>query len=219
MQPRPGTVPVPRYGVRRDLQNLGNLFHAEPAKEPQFNHAAAALVQLAEFGERIVQFNQFDGALCGNRESFIERQRLASSSAPLRSPGPRHVDQNPSHELSGNSEKLRAILPSHVLLPEKPKVGFMDQSGGLERMACGFTPHIVTRHAPQFGVDQRREPVERGAVTFAPSNEKFSDVLRLRIHQGSEATSLDFLRFRLGTRRSEQVAGIQATVSADHYPQ
>ena len=41
------------------------------------------------------------------------------------------VDEDAAHDLRGDGEKVRPILPARPLLVYKPKVGFVDEGSGL----------------------------------------------------------------------------------------
>ena len=64
------------------------------------------------------------------------------------------VDQDLPYQACGDSEKVRAILPLRRILSGEAQVGFMHQSGTLQRVVTSFPTKMVTRDTAQFGIDQ-----------------------------------------------------------------
>jgi hypothetical protein len=80
------------------------------------------------------------------------------------------VDENLSHELSGNGEEVSATLPllwrTH---PNQAKVRFMHERGALQRVIWSSVAQLKARQAAQFLVDARKQNVERFAVSVPPT--------------------------------------------------
>ena len=64
------------------------------------------------------------------------------------------------HQPGGHREKVRLILPVHVLRIHQPQVGLVHEGGGLEAAACSFAAHAPTGDPLQL-LDGRGESVER----------------------------------------------------------
>src|SRR5689334_8029167 len=62
----------------------------------------------------------------------------------------RAVYENATHDFRRHCEELLPILPSGPRLLRKPQPGFMDQCGGLERLAGNFIRHLVRSETTQF---------------------------------------------------------------------
>src|SRR3954451_13149967 len=75
---------------------------------------------------------------------------------------------------------MRPALPLHALVVHQSHVGLIHQSRGLETMASTLTSHVAPREAPQFVVDDGRQPVECAPVSIAPCAEKLAHVRRRR---------------------------------------
>ena len=65
-------------------------------------------------------------------------------------------------------EKVRPILPVHVLRIHQPQVGLMDEGGGLEAVARSFAAHAPSGDPLQLLVDEGSQSGERGLVARSP---------------------------------------------------
>ena len=63
----------------------------------------------------------------------------------------RVIDQNPAHELRGDSEEVASVLPPHVL-SNQAKVSLMHEGGGLKYVVGPLALQIRRREASKFGV-------------------------------------------------------------------
>ena len=66
---------------------------------------------------------------------------------------------------------MGAVLPAHAGGVHQAQEGFVDQGGGLQGVPLVFALHVAAGHTAQFGVDQRRQLVEGGAVAAAPGSQ------------------------------------------------
>ena len=80
----------------------------------------------------------------------------------------RGVNEDASHDLRGQSEEMRAILPVDVVGVDQTEIGLMDERRALQRQARAFVPHVPPGLDSQLRVDQRRELLERPLVSLAP---------------------------------------------------
>src|SRR5262249_39384881 len=70
----------------------------------------------------------------------------------------RIIDEDPPHRLGGSGEEVSAAVPVPPLaLPHPPQVGFVDQGGGLQRLAPRFVGQALSSQLGQFVVDQRQQ--------------------------------------------------------------
>jgi hypothetical protein len=98
----------------------------------------------------------------------INTNALARTSALSGLSRPCKVDQNASHDLSGHSKEVRAILPLNFCAIQKAKICLIDESGWLKSLAGPLTPHIASRNAAKFTIYNRRELIERGYLASGP---------------------------------------------------
>ena len=85
------------------------------------------------------------------------------------------VDQNVTHELRRNTEKVSAVLPLRLLLTDETKVGFVNQCRALQCVVGAFPPKVTSRQAAQFVVNQRNQSLSRTLISLAPIQEKLAD--------------------------------------------
>jgi hypothetical protein len=82
------------------------------------------------------------------------------------------LDKNLPHEVCRNPKEMRAILPPRRILTRKAQIRFVDQGGALQRVVATLALQIMMRQAPQFGVDQRHQRLQRLAVPVPPANQQ-----------------------------------------------
>ena len=73
----------------------------------------------------------------------------------------RVVDEDAAHRLSGDGEKMGAVLPVHALVIGQAHIGVVDQGPGLQAVAGSLGINVVVCEAPQLGGHDRRQLSER----------------------------------------------------------
>ena len=81
------------------------------------------------------------------------------------------IHQDMPHQLSGDAEEMGAVPPPHSPQIDRPHIGFVDQFGGLEGMACALAAHVPFSQPAQFRVDQRGQFFQGCLVPIAPGQE------------------------------------------------
>ena len=97
-----------------------------------------------------------------------ERDPDGTAASLLILPGSREVHEDAAHQSGGHREKVRPILPVHVLRIHKPEVGLVDESGGLEAVARSFAAHAASGDPLQLLMDEGGESSECGLVARSP---------------------------------------------------
>jgi hypothetical protein len=64
------------------------------------------------------------------------------------------IDQNSAHYLRRYAEKLRSVLPFRFSLRCQPHIGFMHQSGSLQRVAGALLPQAMGCQPVKFPVHE-----------------------------------------------------------------
>src|SRR5215510_10388155 len=82
-----------------------------------------------------------------------------------------------THGLRRYGEEVRTILPLNIFLIYQPQVCFVDERGGLQRMARALTIHMALRHPPQFLINQRHQLVEGILISASPGAEQLAYIL------------------------------------------
>ena len=85
------------------------------------------------------------------------------------------IDENPSHHLRRYPQKLCAILPSRVLIDES-QVGFIYESGWLQRVIPPLPPQVCRGSSVEFVVHHRHELVSRTDIAVAPCTQQGGQV-------------------------------------------
>ena len=69
------------------------------------------------------------------------------------------VDEDAPHHHGGQSDELRTVSPVHVPLIDHSDVGFVHESGRLQRVAGPFAPEVVSGKMPELVINKRQHPV------------------------------------------------------------
>jgi hypothetical protein len=83
-------------------------------------------------------------------------------------PGSGEVDKDAAHQPGCHGEKVRPVLPVHVLRIHEPQVGLVDKGGGLEVAGRALAADTPSGNPLQFLVDEGSQSGERGVVTRSP---------------------------------------------------
>ena len=78
------------------------------------------------------------------------------------------IDKDPAHQPGGHGEKVRPVLPVHVLRIRQPQVGLVYEGGGLKAIARSFAAHAPPSDALQLLMDKGSQSGERGLVARSP---------------------------------------------------
>ena len=115
VKPHFGKSPVSHDRFEGNLQHFRSLFHGQTCKETQLDDTYPSRVDAGKCIQRIVQGNEVCCLRCSHRQIFVKPQRPRSrSSLEVATTSPK-IHQNPPHQLSRDAEKVRAILPLHLL--------------------------------------------------------------------------------------------------------
>ncbi len=116
MEPSLGKTPVAFNCCGSDAQNVCGLFNGEASEVAQLNHARFLLVEVCQGFERIVERDEFGATFDRAIDVFIQGEFLKVLAAFLRVVLARVVDEQATHYLGGNSEKMGPVLPIHSRL-------------------------------------------------------------------------------------------------------
>ena len=120
-----------------------------------------------KFFQRLVHGEQLVIIRQGRRNfESVQVNRLDARAAFRREPSPGMFNQNTPHRLGRRTEKVGAILKRRRVLTAQAEPGFVDQGGGLERMAGSFARHLLRSELAQFVIDQGQQLRHR--LRFAP---------------------------------------------------
>lgn len=111
MKPGLSETPVAFDGRRSDAQNVCGLFNGEAPEVTQLNHARFLLVESCQGFERVVECDEFRATFDRAIYVFVQGEFLKVLAALFRVVLTRVVDEQATHYLGGNSEKMGPVLP------------------------------------------------------------------------------------------------------------
>jgi hypothetical protein len=74
-------------------------------------------------------------------------------------PSPRVIDKDAAHQVRGNGEEVRAVLPTHILLIHETEIRLVNQVRRLKGVARALTAHVAGSLAAQFPIDHGNQAV------------------------------------------------------------
>ncbi len=162
LEPGASELPVAFDGASGDFaaQDFGDFDGGEAAEEFQLDDAGLAGVGLGEFIESVVEPDhvgvgaggeavEIDGGAFGVVAAALGGEALAGV-----------VDEDAAHDAGGHADEVGAALPGHAVELADLQVGFVDERGGLERMAGALLMEDGGGEAPEVLVEQGGEFVE-----------------------------------------------------------
>jgi hypothetical protein len=103
------------------------------------------------------------------------------------------VNHDVPHHLRGCRDKVGPALPDRLGVINQPQVGFVENGGGLQRVAGPLPAHVMVGEPVQFRMHQREQLPKRCLVSAAPLAEQLGDRLSRgwgRRHEGSRRRKL-----------------------------
>lgn len=116
MEPSLGEAPVTLDCCGSDAQNVCCLFNREAPEVAQLNHARFVFIESCQRFKRVVECDEFSAPFDRAIYVFVQGEFLKILAAFLRVVLTRVVDEQATHYLGGNSEKMGSILPVHSRL-------------------------------------------------------------------------------------------------------
>ena len=171
IEPGFGRAPVAHDCHGRYLEDVSRFFHAESAKKTHFDNLNFTRIDLCQGGHRIVECYQIR-ILAATYHGRLVQGNMQHIAPTFQVTAPRMIDQNASHQLGRNREKMGAILPLHVLVIHQAHVGFVDQGTRLQAMSRPLTSHVASRQAVEFVINDGSQAVESSAISITPGPEK-----------------------------------------------
>jgi hypothetical protein len=111
MEPSLGKTPVAFDSCGSDAQNACGFFNGKAPEVTQLNHSRFLLVESCQGFERVVECDEFRAALDRAIYVFVQGEFLKVLAALFRVVLTRVVDEQATHYLGGNSEKMGPVLP------------------------------------------------------------------------------------------------------------
>jgi len=131
MKPGFCKAPVTFDGRGGNAQNVSCFFNGETAEVAQLDHAGFLCIEGRQGLECVVQRDQFGATFDRPIDVFVQREFLKILATLFRIVLARMVDQQATHYLSSNSEKMSAVLPVDPRLIDESQICLMNQRGRL----------------------------------------------------------------------------------------
>ena len=116
MKPGLSETPVTFDGRGSNAQHVCGLFNGEAPEVAQLNHARLLLVESCQGFERVVECDEFSASFDRAIYVFVQGEFLKVLAALFRVVLTRMVDEQATHYLGGNPEKMGPVLPIHSRL-------------------------------------------------------------------------------------------------------
>jgi hypothetical protein len=87
------------------------------------------------------------------------------------------IDEHAAHQMRGDADEVRAILPGHASGVDQPNERFVDQRRRLQSVTSTLAIHVRASESSQLCLDKRQQALECALVAFAPRPEQLSDAL------------------------------------------
>ena len=148
------------------IQRLGGFLRRHSSEEAHLDEPALQLVLARQFRQCIIDCNHHGWPVCGDVKSLIE-WHFCGAATPLSGISRAGViDQNLPHNLRGYRHEVSPALIIRLILLYQPRVGFVNQSCRLERVAGPLVAEVPSRQPPKLRIYQRYQTVEG---TFVPT--------------------------------------------------
>ena len=150
--------PVAFDGFWRDAQGIGDFIDGEAAEVTKLHDLCLTCREPSQPFEGFVErFPAIALAGIDQGHGFVERDAaliLAATFFAVAAAGVFH--EHLAHQVRGDADKPRAIVPVIASLGGEPQVDLVDKGRGLEGMTSAFLPQVVMCQAPQLRVHDRQ---------------------------------------------------------------
>jgi len=145
--------PLPLHRSGRDSDDFGGFINRKSTEVAQLDDPFLLWVEGREAPERLIEGRHFDAGGDSGRFVIDQRHTLPAGAPFACSPRSGAIDENPPHDLCGDTVEVRPILPVHAVLIHQPDICLVNQGRGLKRMAGSLRPHVPSSQMPQVCVD------------------------------------------------------------------
>ena len=147
---------------RRDAEDLCRLSVSESTEETALDDSAQSRIDGLESIERVVDRENFVGAILDGDRCFIEAYTPLRSASFGGEVAPCVIDEHTPHCVCGNAHHARRILPLDLGLLGEAEVGLVYEARRVERMPGSLVTELSTRELSELLVDPRKDLVEVG---------------------------------------------------------
>jgi len=108
------------------------------------------------------------------------------------------VNENAAHRLGRGGEKVSPAIPL-IFVADETQPGFVDEGGGLKRLARRFVRHFVGGETAQLFIDQRQQLLGGSGIALLSGLEDASDIAHaLEISAESSADNPKWFQVNTG---------------------
>jgi hypothetical protein len=155
------------------------------AEEAQLHDARLARIHGGQPLERLVERQQFLGAIVRKQQALLERDVPGAAAATLRLPSARVVNENASHHPGSDGEEVRPVAPVDAIEVDHAHVRLVRECGRLQGVFAPLAPHVGASETTQLVVHDRHQPVEGLAVSRLEAREEHRHITRSGLGTGS----------------------------------
>jgi hypothetical protein len=77
-------------------------------------------------------------------------------------------DEDPTHDLRGDTKEMSPVTPIAVALIDESQIGLVDECRRLQGVAHPLMPKLPLRDPAQLGVNERQQLIECAAIPATP---------------------------------------------------
>lgn len=103
--------------------------------------------------ERYVHQQQFVFGLATRDVHVVHLDPLHAATVLMTAPAARLVHEDATHDFGGRAKEMPAVSPLLAARSGQPQPSFVDERGGLERLAGRFVGKSVCGELAQFAID------------------------------------------------------------------
>src|SRR5262245_8628795 len=136
---------VTAYCRYTDIYRVGNLFHAHSPKKPELRDLHLSRIDCGKTRQRFIERNDIDDShLRRAGDRFFEWNPFDFAPSLDRAFFSGIIDQNSSHYLRSRAIKVLPVLPIDLLDIDQFEECFINECGGLQRVAYRLLRHVET---------------------------------------------------------------------------
>jgi hypothetical protein len=170
-KPSLGHVPIALHRRTGDTENFRSFFGGESAEEAKFDDTALLLIHFGEFQQGVVEGDQVRGASDGRGDGGIKGDaKIGPALGGTVAAGVVHQDL--AHEAGGDGDEVHPVLRFNGVLPGEPKIGLVNQVGGLHGVAGAFIAEIAVGEGSEILVDEGDESLQGFLIAGPPPHEQ-----------------------------------------------
>jgi hypothetical protein len=153
------------------MQNFRGIFNRKASKESEFDDLALLRVNFGQVRQSRIECHHIQIAFLKSNEPFVQSDPASTIAAFRGTAAACVVDQNTAHHLGSDSEEVRSILPTDILIDEA-EVRFVYQRGALQCVARALLHQVASGQTPKLVINQGKQVFQRLLVALCPSNQK-----------------------------------------------